>query len=209
MRVQKAQTMTDKPVVEAFDFDGTLTHHDTLIPFLIDAAGPWKVSCSILKQLPLMIGYFFGLSTRQQIKEGLLQNTIGGIPLEIVKEKGKEFARKKIRAKLKPEAMRKLQWHQNQGHRCILVSANLDVYLEPWSQMEKLQDTLCSILQVDDKGRITGFLKGKNCRGEEKTKRLLALLGDRKSFILYAYGDSKGDKEMLEIADFPFYRKFD
>jgi HAD superfamily hydrolase (TIGR01490 family) len=156
-----------------------------------------------------MIGYFFGLSTRQQIKEGLLQNTIGGIPLEIVKEKGKEFARKKIRAKLKPEAMRKLQWHQNQGHRCILVSANLDVYLEPWSQMEKLQETLCSILQVDDNGRITGFLKGKNCRGEEKTKRLLALLGDRKSFILYAYGDSKGDKEMLEIADFPFYRKFD
>jgi phosphoserine phosphatase len=30
---------------------------------------------------------------------------------------------------------------------------------------------------------------------------LLAVLPDRKSYYLYAYGDSKGDKEMICFAD--------
>lgn len=33
-------------------------------------------------------------------------------------------------------------------------------------------------------------------------------LGPDKEYQLYVYGDSRGDKEVLELADFPFYRKF-
>jgi len=34
------------------------------------------------------------------------------------------------------------------------------------------------------------------------------LLGSRDSYTLYAYGDSRGDKELLSAADFSFYKKF-
>lgn len=201
--------MNEKQIVAAFDFDGTLTYRDTLIPFLFMTAGFCKVILTLLKNLPKMSGYFFGLSTRQQIKEALLKDTIGGISLEKIKEKGIYFSQKLLPAKLKPEGMKKLNWHLSQGHRCILVSANLDVYLNPWGKQERFQDVICSILQANDEGNVTGLLAGKNCRGMEKRRRLLDLLGDRNNFILYAYGDSAGDKELLEMADYPFYRTFD
>lgn len=201
--------MTEKQVVAAFDFDGTLTYRDTLVPFLLEIVGPTGLAYAIMKNLPSLIGYPFGFSSRQQIKEGLLKETIGGMTLQDVLEKGKEFALNTIPNKLNPAAMKKLKWHLDQGHRCVLISANLNVYLVPWSQKEKLQDTLCSNLQVDEQGKVTGLLAGKNCRGVEKKRRLLELLGDRSQYVLYAYGDSNGDKELLEMADHPFYRKFD
>ena len=65
---------------------------------------------------------------------------------------------------------------------------------------------LCSSLRSDRTGRVSGRLAGKNCYGLEKTRRLLDSLGDRSGYILYAYGDSRGDRELLASADHAFYR---
>lgn len=201
--------LPEKQIVAAFDFDGTLTYHDSLLPFLIFIAGPVNTFFVIARKIPLLLGFLFGCVSRQQVKEGILKSLIGGVPAKLIQEKGKEFAKQEIIKLLKPEGINKLRWHQQQGHRCILVSANLDVYLQPWSLKEGFHDLLCSNLQINEKGEMTGLLEDKNCRGAEKTKRLLELLGNRKNFILYAYGDSAGDKEMLQMADYPFYRTFD
>jgi phosphatidylglycerophosphatase C len=54
---------------------------------------------------------------------------------------------------------------------------------------------------------LTGRLEGRNCRGPEKVRRLKEAFGD--SFALSAaYGDTDGDKEMLEAADEGFMRFF-
>lgn len=201
--------LPEKQIVAAFDFDGTLTYHDSLLPFLTFIAGPVNTFFVIARKIPLLLGFLFGCVSRQQVKEGILKNFIGGVPAKLIQEKGKEFAQQEIGKLLKPEGINKLRWHQQQGHRCILVSANLDVYLQPWSLREGFHDLLCSHLQINKNREMTGLLEGKNCRGAEKTKRLLELLGNRDNFILYAYGDSAGDKEMLQMADYPFYRTFD
>jgi phosphoserine phosphatase len=49
---------------------------------------------------------------------------------------------------------------------------------------------------------LSGFIS-KNCYGQEKVNRLLEVEPDRKNYYLYAYGDSRGDREMLAFADFP------
>jgi phosphoserine phosphatase len=55
-------------------------------------------------------------------------------------------------------------------------------------------------------GVYTGELALPNCYGVEKSRRLTALLGEREAYTLYAYGDSKGDKELLAMADYSYYR---
>ena len=55
---------------------------------------------------------------------------------------------------------------------------------------------------------MTGNFLSRNCYGEEKVRRLLELEPNRNSYILYAYGDSKGDKELIEFADKGWYNKF-
>ena len=51
--------------------------------------------------------------------------------------------------------------------------------------------------------RLTGRLLGENCRGAEKARRVREWL--RSSGLadatLWAYGDSDGDAELLELAD--------
>jgi phosphatidylglycerophosphatase C len=59
---------------------------------------------------------------------------------------------------------------------------------------------LCTSLDIDERGHCTGRLLGANCRGPEKATRLQTLFGTEK-VELWAYGNSRGDDEMLALAD--------
>jgi phosphoserine phosphatase len=62
-------------------------------------------------------------------------------------------------------------------------------------------------IEVAD-GSLTGRFLTKNCYGQEKVKRLLEQYPDRREYHLTAYGDSRGDKEMLAFADESYYKPF-
>ena len=58
-------------------------------------------------------------------------------------------------------------------------------------------------------GKITGRFLTPNCYGPEKVQRVQALLTEpRGHYHITAYGDSRGDKEMLQYADEGYYRPF-
>jgi phosphatidylglycerophosphatase C len=64
---------------------------------------------------------------------------------------------------------------------------------------------LATEIEVGNGGSCTGRIKGRNCRGIEKERRLRdwmtkhGLVGAR----LFAYGDSAGDDQMLAMANVP------
>jgi len=203
---QHEQIATHLPIVAAFDFDGTLTHRDTLLPFLLFVCGRFKTICKLLLLLPFLSGYVMGLISRQETKERVLSFFFQGMPIEQLRAYGARFLQERMPQLLKTEALNRLKWHQEQGHRCILVSASVDIYLEQWGSQAGFDDVVCSQLQTDD-AKVTGKLIGNNCWGIEKRRRLEALLGDREKYCLYAYGDSRGDLELLSFADYSFYRK--
>lgn len=200
--------MHSLPIVAAFDFDGTLTYRDTFIPFLNFVKGRFLTLAYLTLSLPALIPCLFKNSEgRQLAKESLLKQFFKNMPREQIEAYGKQFAEKKLPGLLRPEALKCLRWHQKQGHRCILVSANLDIYLNPWAKMMGFQEIITS--QVASlNGLITGKLIGNNVWGPEKERLLRELLGPKENFVLYAYGDSLGDKELLALADKPFYRQF-
>ncbi len=55
--------------------------------------------------------------------------------------------------------------------------------------------------QQDAHGRLTGRFSSRNCYGQEKVNRLLRVEPHRETYRLIAYGDSRGDREMLAFAD--------
>ena len=57
-------------------------------------------------------------------------------------------------------------------------------------------------------GVLTGRFLTKNCYGEEKVTRLLQLFPERTQYWLTAYGDSRGDFELLDFANESYYRPF-
>lgn len=208
MKFEKIDTKQDLPVVALFDFDGTITKRDSLLPFLWYLYGFWGVLGIVCAALPKILGFICYRSSRQDAKEALLTAAFKGLtPAELI-PKAQIFVENHLKALVKPQAMERFEWHQKQGHRCIIVSASVSLYLKFWVANHGLPDLLCSKLAIDSSGYYTGKLVGKNCWGPEKVKRIEKLLGSLEGYTIYAYGDSRGDKEMLEIADYPFYNRW-
>jgi phosphatidylglycerophosphatase C len=195
------------PIVAAFDFDGTITYYDSLVPFLFFVFGFWKALGGLALQTPYFIEYLFGKKTRAQIKEIILTYFFRGMPLERMQKFGHQYGQGSLNKHVRQSALDRIKWHREQKHRLIIISASIDIYLKPWAELVGIDDVISSKLLLNEKGCITGKLLGENCRGPEKVKRLEGLLGNREGYILYAYGDSDGDKELLESADFPYFNK--
>jgi phosphatidylglycerophosphatase C len=195
----------NKPVIAAFDFDGTLTHRDSLLPFLCYVAGPLTTCKNLWLETPCMIGFLLGWGSRQSVKEALLTRFFRGMSNKVFLGHAERYATQYLPKMVTKKGLERIKWHQKQGDRCIIVSANLEAYLSFWGQAAGFDDVVATRIEtVDDK--ITGKLLGLNCRGAEKVRRLEQLMGPLDQFIIYAYGDSKGDKELLAIADHAFYR---
>lgn len=198
----------NKLIVAAFDFDGTISYRDSLLPFLIYKFGYWKTLKGIIYLLPWFIGCAFHMISRDKTKEQVALHFFKGLPIQDLRDSGKSYAADVLPKQIKKEAIERLRWHQNRGDRTILVSASYDIYLKPWADSMGFDDILTSRLRTDQNGIVDGYFLGFNCRAKEKVRRLNELLGEKSNYILYAYGDSAGDKEMLALADFPYYRSW-
>jgi HAD superfamily hydrolase (TIGR01490 family) len=197
-----------KPIVAAFDFDGTLTRRDTMFPFLLFVVGWGEFIRHIITLIPTLARYGLGLIRNDIAKERVFTRFLSGMNMVELQSKAAQFAAQKLPALLCTEAMQRLAWHKQQRHRCIVISASLEIYLQPWAINSGFDDVLATQLEILQGENISGKLSGRNCFGIEKVNRLGKLLGNRESYILYAYGDSNGDKELLAYADSPYYRNF-
>ena len=63
--------------------------------------------------------------------------------------------------------------------------------------------------KIEEKeGKVTGHFVTRNCYGAEKVNRLKEIMPNRDSYELISYGDSRGDKELLEYADKGYFKPF-
>ena len=196
-----------RPVVAAFDFDVTITTRDTFVPFLYRSFGKNKVRAAFLRLAPEAIKVAFRFSTRDVFKAKLIQALFPGESSKRLHAVGREYA-VEILEWVRPEARKRIAWHKERGDRLIMVSASLDLYLDHVAKTLGFNDLLCTRPSIKN-GTFDGGMIGNNCRGAEKVSRLQSLLGNLSRCEMYAYGDSAGDKEMLQIALYPHFRAFE
>ena len=187
-------------VVAAFDVDRTLTTRDTFAPFLREAGGAFRFAVASAAVAPRVVLVLIGRANRDDVKRRMVRRLLAGRPLSEIERFGAAHARRIEQRWLRTDTAARLRWHQREGHRTVLVSASLRAYLVPLGAALGVDGVLCTDLAVDG-DRVTGELAGENCRGPEKAARLLAWAGGRKPAVLWAYGDSAGDDELLALAD--------
>jgi phosphatidylglycerophosphatase C len=186
----------------AFDFDGTLTRRDTLVPFLASIAGRATVLRALGAESPQLALVAAGRGNRDVVKERVLTRVLAGRSYADVEAAGRAFGAELTRSAITTEGRNRIAWHLREGHEVVIVSATLDVYLDEVARALGVAHVLCTGLVADERGRCTGRLRGANCRGAEKAARLHALFGDD-DVELWAYGNSRGDDEMLALAHHP------
>jgi phosphatidylglycerophosphatase C len=184
----------------AFDLDGTLTRRDTLRPFLLRAIGRDRTYRALFAcSLPLARAAALGGPHRDIAKVAVLQKTLGGLPLASLAELADPFADHVVAHGLRADVRARVDWHREQGHELVLVSASPELDETPIGRRLGFDAVLATRLEVDADGRLTGNLLGTNCRGPEKVLRLREWRGESIS-VAYAYGDSAGDREMLALS---------
>jgi phosphatidylglycerophosphatase C len=192
--------------VAAFDVDNTLTVRDCVVPFMRSAAGTGRLMKVMLSNIGDTIQ-----NVRRRDRDALKAKFVAGIfsgkSASVVEELGVQFASKVADRWLRSDVAARMRWHQEQGHVVILVSASLGAYLHPLGDLLEVDAVLCTEMEEID-GVLTGRLVGKNCRGQEKVSRVQKWreeAGIDVQDLVYAYGDSSGDKQLLDLFSQPMW----
>jgi len=180
----------------AFDFDGTLTTRDILIAFIRYACGTPRFLLGFLLHAPLLVLMKLRLYSNGKAKQRLFAWFFRGMPIETFDALCQSFALSH-RHLLRPETVRLLQQALSEGSEVLVVSASIDNWVQPFFPAVTVLGTQIEVID----GRLSGRFLTPNCYGQEKVRRILALHPDRSAYRLTAYGDSRGDRELLAFAD--------
>lgn len=197
--------------IAAFDFDGTLTRGDSLRFFLLRGLGWPGFLRVLLRCSPWLLGYALRLVRNDVAKARLLRAALSGRSVTEMADWTTRWLAQDLPGELREWTLARLAWHQQAGHCCVLVSASPDIYLRRAALKLGFDALLCTEMQVQG-DVMTGNMRTPNCHGEQKVVRLKQWLNERfgseslPGVVLYAYGDTAGDKPMLRWAQHAWYR---
>ncbi len=187
-----------------FDFDGTITREDSMLQFIRFSKGNLMFYAGILLLLPVLIAYKIGIIPNWRAKELVFSFYFNGMKEVEAMKLGQEFSEQVIPKLLRPEAIREIEFHKNSASKIVVVTASFSIWIKSWCELNhfELIATECDIRN----GRLTGLIKGKNCHGAEKVRRIKEKFDLHQFDQIYAYGDSPADKEMVNLADFKYLK---
>lgn len=194
-----------KPILFAFDFDGTLTKKDTFGKFIVFACGYRKCFVGLLLHFLPIIKMLLHRESSSRVKEQLFTHFFAGMPLSDFDALCRDFAASQP-GLIRDGAREALKSACEQGV-ALIVSASVENWIRPFFSSLPLC-VISTKIEVSADGFLTGRFLGANCRGEEKVRRILKQFPNRADYILVAYGDSGGDRELLAFADEAHFKPF-
>ena len=189
--------------IYAFDFDGTLTTKDTLIEFIRYAKGSMALGLGFLRYAHLLVMMKLGLYPNYKAKQKVFAHFFKDTTLDDFNALCKAFAASSSHL-LRQEGVAAINRAIEEGSEVVIVSASIDNWVQPFFPQVKVVGTQIEVID----GKLTGRFLSKNCYGQEKVNRILSLYPNRQDYHLTAYGDSRGDKEMLAFADESYFKPF-
>lgn len=210
-----------------FDFDGTLTYTDTLLAFIRFACGPVRMCMGFALYAPLLVLMKLKLYPNYKAKQKVFAHFFRGMTLTHFDALCTAFAQQGEHL-LRPAARSFINTVRSEAYAMAIVSASIDNWVRPFAEMylqsdnaqDKSQDNvqdnklsspiivLGTKVEVDAAGCLTGRFATPNCYGPEKVRRIEAVWPHREQYDVSAFGDSRGDKEMLAYADQGYFKPF-
>lgn len=187
-----------------FDFDGTITTSDTFSPFVRSAVEPGRMLAGYVLLGPLAVGYRLGVVPASRARPVVARFGFRGLSAAAMRDRGRRYAADVLPRTMRRRALERVAWHQEQGDDVVVVSASLDVYLRPWCESRGLK-CICTELE-ERNGTLTGRYRHGDCSGAEKVRQIRERYALDRYSLVYAYGDTNEDREMLALAHRKYYR---
>ena len=199
-----------KKKLYCFDFDGTLTTSDTLLEFIKYAKGRGRFLMVFLMYSPLLVLMKLHLYPNWKAKQQIFAHLFAGMRIEKFDALCRGFAEESQHL-LRPKGITLMHEALVTGAQVFIVSASIDNWVRPFFDIRNLKgvQVLGTQIEVED-DKLTGRFKSNNCYGKEKVHRIAEVLKsfERSEYEIEAFGDSRGDKEMLAFADKGHFKPF-
>ena len=193
---------SDRPARCAlFDFDGTLTKRSTVGPFIAKAAGLPALAKAAAPLAPLVARHLLGRGGFEQALARCAQTCLTGLARARLEQAGEEVARR-LDGAIWPKALSALEGHLGRGEPVAIVTGGYGFVAQAWARKLGLPlEVFSSELAWDASDRVSsaglvrvGAAKLEACHW-----------GRAQGLGVVAYGNSRGDWEMLEAADQAFW----
>jgi HAD-superfamily subfamily IB hydrolase, TIGR01490 len=198
--------MQQSGILSVFDFDGTLTRHDSFLPFLRFAFGHRIFAQYMLKMMRPTFHCLCKKITRDELKAILVATFLTDVDEKWIVDKANAYCRLYWRSLMRPSGLIAVADEISSGAEVTLCSASPEIMLAPFA--EKLEVSLIGTKLEVVNGRLTGRINGYNCRCAQKIHRLEAVYGPLVTRHIRAWGDSAGDIELLSAANTPHWQYF-
>jgi HAD superfamily hydrolase (TIGR01490 family) len=193
----------DSRRLAVFDLDGTITRHDTLVPYLIGYARRHPAGLWRLWRLPFTLArYALGLSDRGRLKSSLIRQVMLGASRARVDAWSEEFCRSRLPSLLIPGALAAIERHRMAGDRLVLLSASVDLYVPAIARKLGFAETICTGVSWSG-DRLEGRLTTPNRRDEEKLRCIERLRATHPGAAIAAYGNATSDFPHLLAVEAP------
>lgn len=160
----------------------------------------------MIRMLPSALRYLTKGLSRDELKAHLIATFLCGADEGWVKSKAVEFRAAFWTRLMRPSGIEAVAAESVSGAQVTICSASPSLVLQPFADQLGIR-LIGTELEVID-GRLSGFIKGSNCRCEAKVDRLRAEYGDLTKYRLRAWGDTRGDHELLAAAQDAHWRHF-
>ena len=192
--------------IAVFDVDGTLIRGNSLILAARKSNNLIELIWLFINIIPSLIAWKIGFITTKRIKEIFIKKAkICNKYNYELSQSNDEWLLIDLKKKIRKDALKRLNMHKKKGDIIILCSASLNMILEPLAKSLNVDLICTNLLKVEN--QWIAKINGDNCKGSEKLKRLKEIYGSIEN-ELEVYGDSLGDKEILNAALIPHYKSF-
>ncbi len=186
-----------------FDFDDTLAKGDSIFPYLLYCI---KRGIAPRRQLFKAAAGFLRWKIQPSSGRAVKEMTLSYIKDRTIDEMddiARDFFRDFQCRQFFSQGLAELESLRAQGVKIVVVSASSDLYMKVLPEFMPVDAVISTVCETAS-GRYTGRI-GKNCKGDEKVRRIQEWLTKQDLSIDKAnsagYGDSPSDAPMLLLTD--------
>lgn len=195
-----------KRIIAFLDFDGTITSKDSLLEFIKFSKGIPAFYFGFALHAPVLIAYKLNIISNQRAKEIMLHYFFGNMSTDRFTEYSSAFAAEVMPSLIRPKALEEIRKLGEAGAEIVVVSASPEYWISQWSASMGLR---CIATRLESRNnKITGKIDGFNCYGKEKVRRITEEFDLSTFSSVYCYGDTPGDRPMLALGTYRFYKPF-
>ena len=119
----------------------------------------------------------------------------------------KSFYHDRLSKLLYKDAVDMIKKLKNEGFMVILISASTEFYIKEIYEIKEV-DLIIGTKFTFENGKFIRRMDGANCKGEEKVRRLKAILEEKNIEAdfknSYMFSDSLSDKPLLDLVGKPY-----